>query len=163
MWEMIYPDLYLANLMDLRIASNDDIFFCGGATGYSEHIDMSIGKTDSDGNLEWEEIFNYGFEDAAASIHPTDDGGSIVFGTTHGQSTENTTAVILELNSSGAEERVTLGIGGNIYTICTSGLITSDNGLIFSGLRHNLEECQPKPWIAKASPSGEMLAFNHNH
>jgi len=114
-------------------------------------------KTDSEGNIEWEQHLGEVGDEVGFSIQQTTDGGYIISGITYSLLANGRwDAFLLKTDSNGNEEWKKVFIEGDNYDIAHSVDQTLDGGYIFTGFTQIYREGRTKIcWLIKVFSDGE--------
>ncbi len=114
--------------------TNDGGFVLAGERNVSGAKDICIIKLNSDGEIEWQNVYSYSGNEYANSIQQTKDGYYIVAGYTTG-SYQNTDAIVIKLDSLGELEWAKIyGKSGNDWA---NSIKETSDGYIFVGQMMN--------------------------
>jgi len=135
------------------VAGNTESFGAGS-------INIWILKLDSNGSVEWQQIFRASKYDFASSVNQTSDGGYIVAAYTYSFVDYFTEGWILKLDSNGVVEwQRTYGASGqseddsdHIYSIQQ----TIDGGYIAGGATRSFGAGENDAWLLKLSSNGAI-------
>ncbi|MCX6665216.1 MAG: Ig-like domain-containing protein [Euryarchaeota archaeon] len=113
-------------------ASYDDSFY---------ELCILLVKTDTNGNMQWNQTFDVGEQDVGLSVQQTNDGGFILAGHTSSYSSDDTISksILIKTSSNGTQEwNKTIGIGNETYLYSLA--LTADNKYIATGYTATYDE-----------------------
>jgi len=121
-------------------------------TGQNSY-DVSLTKTDSQGQEEWNQIFGGSEEDGGFSVQQTTDGGYIITGYTDSFGNGNNDVWLIKTNSQGQEEW-NKTFGGSKTDRGHSVQQTTDGGYIITGFSDSFGL-----WLIKTDPNGNTVDY----
>jgi hypothetical protein len=127
------------------VATNDGGYILVGTTdAYGNGKQILVVKTDAYGNEQWNKVFGGAGDDEAYNIQVTPDGGYVLAGSkAEGNSSINTDAWILKLNSQGEEAwSKTYGTAGK-NDVLNRIIISWDNGYVAVGTTTSINSTKP--------------------
>lgn len=118
--------------INVQLTSDEGYILCG-TTGYgSGDSDIYIVKTDSNGLLEWEQMYGGREAERGGCIKQTGDRGYIICGETSSFGAGESDIYLIKINSKGEKEwEKTYGGSGRDW--CHNVQLTSDDGYILGG------------------------------
>jgi len=125
LWQKFYGSGKNNKSWDVQQTFDGGYIIVGERNTTYNWYDVFLIKTDSSGNLEWEEIYGGGENDTGYSVQQTSDGGYIITGYTESFGTGNKDAWLLKTNSTG---EITAGITNNETFNRTFGGLENDSG-----------------------------------
>jgi len=141
--------------------TNDEGYIITGYTlaydGDEASCDVWLIKTDSDGNIEWDQTFGGNSVpnkfDMGYSVQQTIDGGYIIAGDTEIYFVSKSDVWLIKTDSSGNEEW-NQTFGGSGYDRSRSVQQTKDGGYIIAGWKASDIVTDPDVWLIKTDSSG---------
>lgn len=127
--------------------------FTRGQSGeLGDEIDVSLIKTDANGNNGWYKVFSGLYGEAAYSVDATQDGGYVIGG--YIQRPSGADAWLIKTDANGSEQwnRVLIGSGCGCWGY--SAKQTNDGGYIFVGQTLNCDTRLEDAWILKTYANG---------
>jgi len=130
-------------------------------TGYTESsgaggADLYLVRTDSSGNLVWENTFGGTDEDAGRSIQVTDDGGYIITGYTESSGAGGADLYLVKTDSSG-NLVWTKTFGGTGTDLGWSVQVTGDGGYIITGYTMSSGAGGRDLYLVRTDSSGNLV------
>jgi hypothetical protein len=129
--------------------------------GYTKVSDLDLGdswiiKLDSNGAVEWEQIYGNTDIDKAQSVCQTDDSGFVVSGYTYSFLTHNYDMLLMKIDSSGGQEwQKTINSIEDGEDKAFSAVQTADGGYILTGHSWSYSS-KDDIWIIKLNQNGEL-------
>ncbi|PCJ88411.1 MAG: hypothetical protein COA57_03285 [Flavobacteriales bacterium] len=123
-----------------------------GAGGY----DVYVLKTDSVGNLEWQQTYGGSDWDFAYSLEKTTDGGYIIAGETYSYGNGNNDVYLLKIDSIG-DTVWTKTYGGFAEDFAKSVKPTYDGGYIITGGTGSMGAGETDVYLIKTDASGDTV------
>jgi hypothetical protein len=161
-WMQIYGDPFDWGIMVEDIAEVEDGFIGVGShgptiIGYNWDYSACMFKTDSSGDLIWNQTYNYGPRfDFARGFCYADDGFVIVgnFGT----SVDSSDAFMVKTDSNGNEEwNKAFGGPGSGHDYFDNVFLTTDGGYIMCGWSKSFGDGSYDAWLLKTDTTGKEL------
>ena len=135
------------------IKTDDNGYIIAGFTNFAnDNEDIYIVKTDSIGNVIWENTYGGDEEDIAQSIKQTDDGGYIITGWTTSFGSGSWDVMILKIDEFGNEEWSNY-FGGDQRDQGYDGYVLED-GYIFTGYTESYGNGTFDMWVIKTDELG---------
>jgi len=153
-WHQIFGEYNSEHDIKSVQQTTDGGYILAGYQGVTFEYDAIVHKTDSEGNIVWSCTFGDPDKyDAARSVQQTSDGGYIVTGMTKSYGAVGTDALLIKLDSNGAEEWInTLGAAGQDAGYCVRQ--TSDGGFIVVGESDSFGNYSGDVYLVKTDSSG---------
>jgi len=127
-----------------------------GAGGY----DMYLVKTDSTGNLQWQQTYGDTANDYGYSVAQTPDGGYILAGSTRSYGSGNLDAALIKTDSSGNQQWAKY-FGGSDNDGGYSVSLSNDGGYILSGYTYNFGAVLDDAMLVKTDSAGNQQLLKH--
>lgn len=155
LWSETYGGSGDDYIRDLKVTPDGGFIFTGftdseGAGGK----DIYLVKTDSQGNVQWEETFGGSNNEEGWSVVLTADGGYAVGGWTESYGSGLADFYLIKLNSNGTSVW-TKTFGGNLADSGLSLETTSDGGFIFGGTTRSYGAGLGDMWLIKTNNTGD--------
>jgi cysteine-rich repeat protein len=112
-------------------------------------------KTDSSGNMQWNNTFGGSSSDLGQSVQQTSDGGYIIAGNTDSYGAGGGDAWLIKTDSSG-NQQWSKTFGGSKYDTGLSVRQTSDGGYIMTGQTLSYGAGSYDAWVIKTDSSGSQ-------
>jgi len=157
-WLKIYDDFPNGYHVCIKETSDGGYIVCGQINYDFGDWDIPLIKIDSDGNIEWQKIWDYSdFGDAAYAVRQTPDGGYILSGR-KGISSLEADFLIIKTDSEGNIEWDKT-YGGDDWEQSQSRdiLFTSDGGYIFLAETRSFGAGDLDLWLMKTDSNGNMV------
>jgi len=117
--------------------------------------DIWLIKTDSNGNMEWDQIFGGTLCDEGLSVHQTTDGGYIITGHTKSYGAGNCDIWLIRTDDKG-NVIWDKTFGGSGYDVGYSIQITADGGFLIVGYTKSFGAGDSDIWLIKTDSNGNM-------
>jgi len=130
----------------LRVSDSDD------------DIDTWLMKTDSNGNIEWNQTFGGTGYDYGRSAHQTTDGGYVLTGNSHSFGDNDDDIWLIKTNSGGNEEWIQT-FGGSSSERGNSVQQTIDGGYIITGSTYSFGNGDYDVWLIKTDSEGNTVPY----
>ena len=132
-WSQTYGLLNSEHVAKSIRETTDGGYIIAGFQGVTYQYDAVVQKTDSEGNLIWENTYgDANAYDTAQSVEQTSDGGYIVTGMTNSYGSQGSDVLLLKIDANGDQEWIkTLGGSDQDSGNCVKQ--TSDGGYIVVG------------------------------
>ncbi len=128
--------------------------------GYSESPDIGgdawLIKTDSEGTIQWDRVFNASHYDYLEFGQQTNDGGYIMIGRTYPSGDDNRDALLVKTDFEGTVEWSTT-FGGQACDSGKSVQQTLDGGYIIGGVTESYGAGSDDIWLIKTDSEGNIL------
>ncbi len=159
LWTRYYGGEESDYLRDV-VATDDGGFIAAGYTSsFGNGTNNAwVVKADSDGEIEWQNIYGGGGADFFRSIISTADGGYAAAGFSNSYGGGRSDHFLVKIDSEGNEEWHTT-YEGEGREECYSVIQTSDGGYALGGV---LDEVGSTWWLVKTDANGE-LEWDHRH
>jgi len=119
------------------------------------YTDFWLVKTDSSGNMEWNQTYGGPYSDSAHSMVQTSDGGYAIAGDTNSYRIGYTDFLLVKTDSLGnVEWNQTYGIAGSNWP--QSVVQTSDGGYALAGYKGSFTADYYDCWLVKTDSAGNM-------
>ncbi len=122
----------------------------------SEDNSVLVIKTDSEGEVEWFNIYGGGSNDKGNDVVQTTDGDFLVVGSTASFGAGETDAYILKLNAEG-DTLWTTTVGSESRENGQEIRLTSDGGFFIGGQVFSMESMSQDYWLVKFAPDHQPL------
>jgi hypothetical protein len=155
-WSHLYGGATKDQALSVRQTS-DGGYIMAGVTdpAGSDSGNVYVIKTDSMGNVTWPHTFGGSYYDAGTCVRQTSDGGYIVAGATGTSIIDLANALLLKLNSSGAQSW-SHNYGGLGADLAASVEQTSDGGYILAGFTAPFLSLIGDMYLVKTNSSGTL-------
>ncbi len=140
------------------VQTDDGGYALAGLTGvFSEPIyyDFWLVKTDSLGNMEWNQTYGGGDSDVAHSVVQTGDGGYAIAGYTRSSVTGYSDFYLVKTDSVG-NMQWNQTYGGAATDLGWSVVLTGDGGYLIVGYTHSYGAGSSDIWLVKTDSAGSM-------
>ncbi|MFZ7138672.1 MAG: hypothetical protein ACOWW1_09690 [archaeon] len=112
-------------------------------------------KTDSEGNMNWNQTFSGSENYLAYSLVETSDGGLIIAGTSFSSDVGNYDLWIIKTDATG-EQQWNKTFGGNGFEEASSVIETSDENFVITGYTTSFGSGNYDGWLIKTDSDGNM-------
>ena len=156
-WLKVYDDPLYGYHMCIQETNDGGYIVSGEIDVAPGDWDVLLMKTDSAGNVEWQQIWSYGeFGDNAYAVRQTTDGGYILSGR-KGNSGSEADFLVIKTDSNGNIEWDNT-YGGENWEQSQSNdiLLTSDGGYIFLAETESFGAGGQDIWLIKTDANGNM-------
>ncbi len=160
-WVQILAEGFEWTLMPEEVIVIDDGFILSGHSGtpkYSER-DNAIGlvKTDTNGVIQWNQIYDYGDDwDASYGFCRTNDGGYLITGYSTIERWIDVELVMIKTDADGNKEWDKIH-GGPLYQVAYTVYQTNDDGYIIGGFTDAIGSGKDDGWLVKTDSSGNIV------
>jgi len=158
LWEQTFGDTFDDDFAWFVQQTSDDGYIIVGHIQYSSidnDTDIYIIKTDSSGELQWENTYGGKNFDFGGSIQQTSDGGYIIAGCTFSYSIGSGDVYLIKTDSNGNSQWVK-SFGGNDYDTGRSVQQTTDGGYIITGYTSSYGSGNYDVYLIKIDSFGEL-------
>jgi hypothetical protein len=146
------------------LQTNDSGYIATGLTSstFSNSADVWVVKTDTNGNVLWDQTFGGVHNEACFSIENTIDEGFIMAGTSNSYSAGDYDMLLIKLNASGLMEWIHT-IGGNLNETGFSVHQNDDGTYLISGYTYSYGEGNADVWLVKVGvfPEPDLNCIGH--
>ena len=139
------------------IQESDGTFVLAGSNSPSSSGPSSLWliRTDSSGNVQWNQTYKVSDNDVLSNMVKTADGGYALIGwSTTGSS--NVDYLLVKANSAGDEQWSKTYAGQNVSQ-ALAGIQTSDQGFALAGVTNSSNPAFAKAWLVKTDSSGNPI------
>jgi hypothetical protein len=119
--------------------------------------DIWLIKTDSNGEMIWDTIYDRDDQDSGATIHELDDGGFIIAGDTSSLGYPGYADILLIKTDSEGEVIWDKTFSKNLHDYGFSLGITSDGGFAILGNTYDSDPLWYNVWLIKTDSNGELI------
>ena len=156
MWETIVGDGYGGQGYSSQVAIDGGYIIAGLTASRLGEKAVYLLKTDSNGVLEWENIFKGKGSSAGWSVQVANDGGYIIAGYTKASVAEGGNNVYLVKTDPRGELEWEKYFGGTFYDRGHSVQVTSDGGYIIAGETESFGAGKSDVYLIKTNSNGEL-------
>lgn len=159
LWTRTYGGSESDFLHSLRKSADGGYVLAGFTESFGAGLkDMYLVKTDSQGNMEWDQTFGGAGTEECNYVHLTPIGGYILAGYTTSSGPGTAAAILVKTNMEGILEWVqTYGGDGSDHFSCVQ--VTPDSGYILSGGTDSFGAGFTDFYLVKTDPSGNQEWF----
>jgi hypothetical protein len=139
------------------IQTSDEGYAIAGSThSYGQgYNDVYLVKTDSDGNMQWNQTYGGAQYDGGKCVIPAGDGGYVIAGQTQSYGAGNYDVWLIKTDSAG-NMQWNQTYGGTSADIVYSVVRTSDDGYAIAGKTKSFGAGNNDFWLIKTDESGNM-------
>jgi hypothetical protein len=128
----------------------------GGTASYGAgDMDAWLVKSNTNGEIEWDQTFGGEREDRASAIISTSDGGFVLTGLTQSYSVGGRDVWLIKTNGTGYPEW-NQTFGGNGHDTADSILKTPEGGYLLAGRTESFGAGMTDMWLIKTTPTGQL-------
>jgi len=131
LWTKTYGGQYDESCFSVQVTSDGGYIFAGNSTSFGTSCDVYVVKTDADGDVEWQRVYDGGTDENCNDIQQTSDGGYIIAGR---RWTYNNSFDAFLIKTDGAGDTLwTYNYGGEEANEAHAVRLTSDGGYVLTG------------------------------
>ena len=132
MWSKTFGGANIDWGTDIVQTTDSNLVFCGYSNSYSSDYDVTLWKTDSSGNLIWEQFYGGSDWDFAYSMAKTADSGFVVAGETYSFGNGQNDGYLIRLNAQG-DTLWTKAYGGAQSDVFNDVVVCKNGSILCSG------------------------------
>ena len=155
-WENTFSGEANDNGMFLQLTPDGGFIIAGGREFYGSDIDVLLIKTDQNGILMWDNVFDISDFDLATSILQTEDEGYIIAGLSETDTTSNADALLIKVDEDGDLEWFNT-YGGSEDEMAFSVIQTDDGDYFVAGFTESFGAGNRDVWLFKTDENGNLI------
>jgi hypothetical protein len=152
-WNLIFGGDNFSEAKSVIQATDGNYIIAGAIQSFGYNCDFLLLKIDVNGNIEWNQAYDYDFHDMANCVQQTTDGGYIIVGYTGPVDSYDRDYLLVKTDEDGNEE------WNQTYTFSNKNFAesvqqTTDGGYIIAGRNRAYGSSYADYWIVKTDEFG---------